>query len=133
MRRGNHEVAHRLETRGAGTDHVVRDDGFRRAVVPAEHGVAGILQVACRALLVVVARAARPNRALVQADDILRDATVNDAAHVAVADGEGVREFARRIAVVPERERVICRGKGERRGTRQSTKHYTKRFHAFSR
>ena len=102
VRRGNHQVAHRLETGRAGANHVVRYDGFRGPVVAAEHGVAGIFQVACRTLLVVVARAARPYGTFVQADDILRDATVDEATHVAVADGECIRELATRIAVIPE-------------------------------
>ena len=125
----NHEVAHRLETCRAGANHAVAHDGFRRAVVPAEKRVSGIFQVVCRTLLVVIARAARPNRALVEPDDILCDATINDAAHVAVPDGERSRKFRTCIAVVPEGKRIIRSREGENRSAGQCSKHYTKRFH----
>ena len=107
MRRRNDEVAHRLEACRAGTNHVLVHDGFCRAVVATEHSITSILQMACRPLLVVIARAARPNGTFVEADVILGDATVNEATHVAVTDRQRIREFGTGIAIVPKRKRIV--------------------------
>ena len=102
MRRSNHQVAHRLKACRARANHIIRYNGFRRAVVATEHGIAGIFQVACRPLLVVVAGAARPDGTFVQADNVFCDATVDNAAHVAVANGQSVGKRGTRIAIVPQ-------------------------------
>ena len=124
MRRGNHQVAHRLKACRAGANHVIRHDRFRRAVVATEHGITRIFQVACRPLLVVVARAARPHGTFVQADNVFCDAPINNTAHVAVANRQSVGKRGTRIAIVPQFERILG-GNSDACRAGKHTKHHT--------
>ncbi len=55
---------------------MVTYDGFCRTVVATEEGVAGVFQVVCRPLLVVVAGATRPYGTFVQEDHVFRDTAI---------------------------------------------------------
>ena len=107
VRSRNHEVAHRLETCRTWTNHVLAYNGFCSAVIATPQGVTGVFQVVCSTLLIVVARAARPNSTFVKTDVIFFDATINEATHVAVTNRERVRKFRTCIAVVPKCKRIV--------------------------
>ena len=110
VRSRNHKVAHRLKACRTWTNHVLAYNGFCSAVIATPQGVTGVFQVVCSTLLIVVARAARPNSTFVKTDVIFFDATINEATHVAVTNRECICEFRTSIAVVPKCKRIVrCR------------------------
>ena len=105
------KIAHRLETCGAGAYHAVVNDGFCRTVVATEEGVAGVLQIVCCPLLIVVAGVAIPDSTFIQKNYVFRDAAIDKASHVAVSYGKRVGKGIAGIAAVPQREGVFgCSG-----------------------